>query len=121
MRPRVSIIVVSHRRHAEICECLSDLATQRTTVSFEGHAAAPGIPDDAGRSRFTRVFPTTHETIVRALHHTSVSIHAAVMFRTSVVRTAGMYSTAYPAAEDLEFFWRIARQHHVASLPITAS
>ena len=34
-RPRVSIIVVSHRRHAEICECLSDLAAQRTTVSFE--------------------------------------------------------------------------------------
>ena len=44
---------------------------------------------------------------------------AAVMFRTSVVRTAGMYSTAYPAAEDLEFFWRIARQHHVANLPET--
>jgi len=75
--------------------------------------------DDAGRSRFTRVFPTTHDTIVRALHHTTVLIHPAVMFRTSVVRTAGMYSTAYPAAEDLEFFWRIARQHRVANLPET--
>jgi hypothetical protein len=41
------------------------------------------------------------------------------MFRTSVVRTAGMYSTAYPAAEDLEFFCRIARQHRVANLPET--
>src|SRR5690349_14742327 len=75
--------------------------------------------DDAGRSRFTRVFPTAHETIVRALHHTTALIHPAVMFRTSVVRTAGMYSADYPAAEDLEFFWRIARRHRVANLPDT--
>jgi len=75
--------------------------------------------DDAGRSRFTRVFPAAHETIVRALHHTTALIHPAVMFRTSVVRTAGMYSTEYPAAEDLEFFWRIAQRHRVANLPET--
>ena len=62
---------------------------------------------------------TTHDTIVRALHHTTVLIHPAVMFRTGVVRTAGMYSTAYPAAEDLAFFWRIASQHRVANLPET--
>jgi glycosyltransferase involved in cell wall biosynthesis len=75
--------------------------------------------DDAGRSRFTRVYPTTHDTIVRALHHMTALPHAAVMFRTSVVHTVGMYSTAYPVAEDLEFFWRIARQHRVANLPET--
>jgi glycosyltransferase involved in cell wall biosynthesis len=75
--------------------------------------------DDAGRSRFTRVFPAAHETIVRALHHTTALIHPAVMFRTSVVQTAGMYSANYPAAEDLEFFWRIARRHRVANLPDT--
>jgi len=75
--------------------------------------------DDDGRSRFTRVFPTTHEAIVRALHHTTALIHPAVMFRTSVVRTAGMYSTDYPAAEDLEFFCRIARRHRVANLAET--
>ena len=75
--------------------------------------------DDRGTPRFTRVFPTTHDAIVRALHHTTALIHPAVMFRTSVVRTAGMYSAAYPAAEDLEFFWRIARRHQVANLPET--
>jgi glycosyltransferase involved in cell wall biosynthesis len=72
--------------------------------------------DDDGRSRFTRVFPTTHDAIVRALHHTTALIHPAVMFRTSVVRTVGMYSAEYPAAEDLEFFCRIARRHRVANL-----
>jgi glycosyltransferase involved in cell wall biosynthesis len=75
--------------------------------------------DDDGRSRFTRVFPTAHEAIVRALHHTTALIHPAVMFRTSVVRTAGMYSADYPAAEDLEFFCRIARHHRVANLAET--
>jgi glycosyltransferase involved in cell wall biosynthesis len=75
--------------------------------------------DDDGRSRFTRVFPTTHDAIVRALHHTTALIHPAVMFRTSVVRTAGMYSADYPAAEDLEFFCRVARRHRVANLEET--
>ena len=94
-----------------------DFLEQNPSVHLVGSAVE--WRDDAGRSRFTRVFPTTHDTIVRALHHTTVLIHPAVMFRTSVVRTAGMYSTAYPAAEDLEFFWRIARQHRVANLPET--
>ena len=75
--------------------------------------------DDEGRSRFTRVFPTTHDAIVRALHHTTPLIHPAVMFRTSVVRTAGMYSADYPAAEDLEFFCRVAQRHRVANLEET--
>jgi len=72
--------------------------------------------DTAGRVRFTRVFPTTHDDIVRALHHTAALIHPAVMFRTSVVDAVGDYSTAYPAAEDYEFFFRIARRHRVANL-----
>jgi len=94
-----------------------DFLEQNPSIHLVGSAVE--WRDDAGRSRFTRVFPTTHDTIVRALHHTTVLIHPAVMFRTTVVRTAGMYSTAYPAAEDLEFFWRIARQHRVANLPET--
>jgi glycosyltransferase involved in cell wall biosynthesis len=75
--------------------------------------------DDAGRTRFTRVLPTTHEEIVRALHHTTPLIHPSIMFRTSVIGTAGAYSTAYPAAEDLEFFWRVATRHRVANFAET--
>lgn len=75
--------------------------------------------DDGGRSRFTRRFPTTHDRIIRALHHTTALIHPSVMFRSSVVSSAGMYSADYPAAEDLEFFWRIAQHHRLANLPAT--
>jgi glycosyltransferase involved in cell wall biosynthesis len=72
--------------------------------------------DDDERVRFTRRFPTTHEAIVRALRHTTVLIHPAVMFRASVMDSVGDYSTAYPAAEDYDFFVRIASRHHVANL-----
>jgi len=73
--------------------------------------------DDDGRLRFTRALPTAHEAIVRTMHHTTALIHPAVMFRSSVVDTVGPYSTAYPAAEDYELFWRIAQRHRVANLP----
>ena len=75
--------------------------------------------DDGGRSRFTRVFPTDHDSIVRALHHTTALIHPSVMFRTSVLDTVGGYAPDYPAAEDLELFWRIARRHRVANMAET--
>ena len=94
-----------------------DFLEQNPSVHVVGSAVE--WRDDAGRSRFTRVFPTTHERIVRALPHTTALAHAAVMFRTSVVHTVGMYSTAYSAAQDLDFFRRIARQHQVANLPET--
>ena len=90
-------------------------------VNAAVHLVGCGVEwrDDAGRSRFTRVFPRPHERILAALHHTTALIHPSVMFRTSVVDTVGVYSTRYPAAEDLELFWRIARRHRVANLPET--
>ena len=66
---------------------------------------------------FGLTLPTTHAEIARALHHTVCLLHPTVMFRTAVVREIGPYSYAYPAAEDYEFFWRIARRYHVANIP----
>jgi glycosyltransferase involved in cell wall biosynthesis len=99
------------------------LASQRDFL--DGHPAiylvgsAVEWRDDGGRLRFIRRFPATHDRILRALHHTTALIHPSVMFRSSVVSSAGMYSADYPAAEDLEFFWRIAQRHRVANLPAT--
>jgi glycosyltransferase involved in cell wall biosynthesis len=66
---------------------------------------------------FGLTLPTTHGDIARALHHTVCLLHPTVMFRTAVVREVGPYSYAYPAAEDYEFFWRIARRYRVANIP----
>ena len=66
---------------------------------------------------FSLALPTTHAEISRALHHTVCLLHPTVMFRASVVGAVGPYSYAYPAAEDYEFFWRIARHFAVANIP----
>lgn len=72
---------------------------------------------EEGDLAFRLALPQSHEEIGRALHHTVCLIHPTVTFRTSVVRAVGPYSYAYPAAEDFEFFWRIARRFRVANLP----
>jgi glycosyltransferase involved in cell wall biosynthesis len=74
---------------------------------------------DDGTFAFGMRLPTSHEEIVRVLHRTTCIIHPTVMFRASVVSAVGPYSYAYPAAEDYEFFWRIARRYRVANLPET--
>ena len=72
---------------------------------------------DDGSLAFALTLPSTHREIARALHHTVCLIHPTVMFRTNVLRAVGRYSTNYPAAEDFEFFWRIAKRFHVANVP----
>jgi len=72
---------------------------------------------DDGSFVFGLALPTTHEEITRALHHRVCLLHPTVMFRAGVVRAVGPYSYAYPAAEDYEFFWRIARRYRVANIP----
>ena len=74
---------------------------------------------DDGSLAFSLRLPTTHEAISRALHHTVPLLHPTVMFRASVVPAVGVYSYEYPAAEDYEFFWRIARRFRVANIPET--
>jgi glycosyltransferase involved in cell wall biosynthesis len=71
---------------------------------------------DDGSLAFSLALPASHEEIARALHHTVCLIHPTVMFRTQVLRAVGRYSTDYPAAEDFEFFWRIAKRFQVANV-----
>ena len=72
---------------------------------------------DDGSLAFALSLPSGHDEISRALHHTVCLIHPTVMFRTSVLRAVGKYSYEYPAAEDFEFFWRIAQRFQVANVP----
>jgi len=72
---------------------------------------------DDGSLAFALTLPSTHHEISRALHHTVCLIHPTVMFRTSVLRAVGKYSYDYPAAEDFDFFWRIAQRFQVANVP----
>lgn len=66
---------------------------------------------------FDMALPSSHEDICRALHHKVCLLHPTVMFRASLIEAVGPYSYDYPAAEDYEFFWRIARRYQVANIP----
>jgi len=72
---------------------------------------------DDGSLAFALSLPSKHEDISRALHHTVCLIHPTVMFRVSVLHAVGNYSYDYPAAEDFDFFWRIAQRFQVANVP----
>lgn len=72
----------------------------------------------SGQTAFRLALPEAHAEIVRGLHHTVCLIHPTVMFRVDVIRDVGVYSCDYPAAEDYELFWRIARHVDVANIPI---
>jgi glycosyltransferase involved in cell wall biosynthesis len=61
--------------------------------------------------------PADHASICRRLHFNNALPHAALMVRAEVLRAAGPYSLAYPAAEDYEFMRRIARVTESANLP----
>ena len=66
---------------------------------------------------FRMEYPTAHEDIVRWMHRISCLSHPTVMFRTEIVARVGDYPVEYPAAEDYEYFWRIARRFRVANIP----
>ena len=60
--PPLSIIIVSYRRHAEIQQCLRDLAQQSTTIPFEVVLLLQGYPDGIPEelaTLFSRNFPLT--------------------------------------------------------------
>lgn len=71
----------------------------------------------SGQTAFRLELPEAHNDIVRGLHHTVCLIHPTVMFRTEVIREVGVYSVDFPAAEDYELFWRVARHAEVANIP----
>jgi glycosyltransferase involved in cell wall biosynthesis len=62
---------------------------------------------------------TTHEEIDAAhlAGHGGTIVHPAMMGRRSAIDAIGRYSTAYPWAEDLDFFLRLAEVGRVANLP----
>lgn len=72
--------------------------------------------DPSGRETHQEFFPTQDADIRRVLHARNPFIHPAVTIRTQALREVGLYSERYPAAEDYELFWRIAKRFKVANL-----
>lgn len=61
--------------------------------------------------------PTGHEQIKRKMHVNAMFVHPTIMFKTDVLKQVGLYPTAYQAAEDFAFFFKIIKQFKVANIP----
>lgn len=77
--------------------------------------------DPAGRRLFRFHAPRSDAQARRAMHLNSCLLHPTVMLRMRALDNAGTYSTAYPAAEDYELFFRLMRHARVAIIgePLT--
>lgn len=71
---------------------------------------------DTGKG-YDYITKTTHSGILKQMHYKCVFIHPAVMFRTEILNTVGMYPDRFPHAEDYAFFWQIIKKHKGAVLP----
>ncbi|MEN2981531.1 MAG: glycosyltransferase [Thermus sp.] len=72
--------------------------------------------DPAGRETHRERFPTEDGEIRRVMHARNPFLHPAVTLRTEAIKAVGLYSESYPAAEDYELFFRLARRFKVANL-----
>ncbi len=61
--------------------------------------------------------PTDAGAIQKKLFFNIAVIHPSAMFRADILRQVGPYSERYPAAEDYEFFRRIAAKFALANIP----
>ncbi|HUF81950.1 MAG TPA: glycosyltransferase, partial [Burkholderiales bacterium] len=73
--------------------------------------------DDQRRPIFRFVAPRTDEQVRRRMHLGSCLLHPTVMLRRSVLDRIGAYSTAYPAAEDYDLFFRLIGSARAATVP----
>lgn len=70
--------------------------------------------DRAGRRLFRFRAPRSDAQARRAMHLNSCLLHPTVMLRMRVLDSTGPYSSAYPAAEDYELFFRLMQHARVA-------
>jgi GT2 family glycosyltransferase len=84
-RPRVSVVVVSHRRHDEIRSCLRDLDAQQTTVPFEVVLVLQAYPDgvpDALIAEFS-------SSLSLATYHSAQGLGVHVARNAAIARSSG--------------------------------
>ena len=79
-----------------------------------GHAL---FVDERGKTLYRFAPPCDSDGIRRMLHRRMCFLQSTVMFRSNVVDTIGLYRDDYPAAEDYDFFFRIAERFPTANIP----
>ncbi len=61
--------------------------------------------------------PTTYKKIKQNIYKYNPFVHPAVMYKSEVVETIGMYPENYPALEDHAYFFKMIKQYKAKILP----
>ncbi|PEL82494.1 glycosyltransferase [Bacillus wiedmannii] len=72
--------------------------------------------DTDGNHMFNIQLPKGYKQIRKKMHVNSCFLHPAVLIRVSVLKSEGLYSTNFKAAEDYELFFRIISKHKSENL-----
>jgi glycosyltransferase involved in cell wall biosynthesis len=73
--------------------------------------------EESGETLFHQTPPEKPEDIRKAMFFNSGLVHPSVLMRTAAIRSVGLYSGKYPAAEDYELLRRIATRFELANIP----
>lgn len=73
--------------------------------------------ENSGETLLYRQRPTDPAAIRNMMFFNTGISHASAMFRVDALRTSGLYSENYPAAEDYELMRRIGLKYDLANLP----
>ena len=60
--------------------------------------------------------PIEHEEIMQKLYYNSQFLHPSLIIRTEVLKEVGLFSEAYPSAEDYELIRRIGKKYKLANI-----
>jgi glycosyltransferase involved in cell wall biosynthesis len=95
-------------------------STQASFLDQHEHIALVGTAvqyvSSDGTVLFTHRLPQTHRAIRHEMFWNSAFCHPSVMMRTSAIRSIGLYSEEYPAAEDYDLFYRLIQRYEAANL-----
>lgn len=91
-----------------------DYLSEHTEVALLGTWVNHVSPD--GQVLFTLKHPSQYGQIKKRMYLNSMFVHPSVVFRSSIVAKVGDYPTAYKAAEDYAYFFKVVRNYRAENL-----
>lgn len=70
-----------------------------------------------GKLQFVFHAPQNQQQISRKMCYSAAIMHPTCMFRATAFKESGLYSDAYPHAEDYELFFRLQSKYEIRNLP----
>lgn len=101
--------------------CLPDRLAQQVSFleAHPDHAVAGGntlVIDETGAVVGERIYPSSHEQIVRQIGRRNPIANPTAMVRRSAIATVGEFDERYPRCQDYDLWLRMAARFKIANL-----